>query len=131
MDQVTQQNAALVEEASAAAQSMAEQAQALREAVAVFKVDNTLDNTRDNTIGNTRDNPRSHPGSARAPLLTAPRAVVSRRTPSKPPTKALSVSAAPAQLALPSARRSSAQSTMHSAPTGAPAAAAESDWQTF
>jgi methyl-accepting chemotaxis protein len=131
MDQVTQQNAALVEEASAAAQSMAEQAQALREAVAVFKVDNTLDNTRDNTIGNTRDNPRSHPGSARAPLLTAPRAVVSRRTPSKPPTKALSVSAAPAQLALPSARRSSAQSTMRSAPTGAPAAAAESDWQTF
>lgn len=38
MDEVTQQNAALVEEASAAAQSMAQQAQALREAVAVFKV---------------------------------------------------------------------------------------------
>jgi methyl-accepting chemotaxis protein len=38
MDQVTQQNAALVEEASAAAHSMAEQAQALRDAVAVFRV---------------------------------------------------------------------------------------------
>jgi methyl-accepting chemotaxis protein len=38
MDLVTQQNAALVEEASAAAHSMAEQAQALRETVAVFKV---------------------------------------------------------------------------------------------
>jgi methyl-accepting chemotaxis protein len=38
MDEVTQQNAALVEEASAAAQSMAQQAQALREAVAVFKL---------------------------------------------------------------------------------------------
>jgi len=36
MDEVTQQNAALVEEASAAAQSMAEQARSLREAVAVF-----------------------------------------------------------------------------------------------
>ncbi|WP_233885737.1 methyl-accepting chemotaxis protein [Paraburkholderia flagellata] len=38
MDEVTQQNAALVEEASAAAQSMAQQAQVLREAVAVFRV---------------------------------------------------------------------------------------------
>jgi hypothetical protein len=38
MDQVTQQNAALVEEASAVAHSMAEQAQELRDAVAVFKV---------------------------------------------------------------------------------------------
>jgi methyl-accepting chemotaxis protein len=39
MDQVTQQNAALVEEASAAAHSMAEQARELRDAVATFKVD--------------------------------------------------------------------------------------------
>jgi methyl-accepting chemotaxis protein len=38
MDQVTQQNAALVEQASAAAQSMAEQARGLRDAVSVFKV---------------------------------------------------------------------------------------------
>jgi methyl-accepting chemotaxis protein len=39
MDEVTQQNAALVEQASAAAQAMAEQANSLRRAVAVFKVD--------------------------------------------------------------------------------------------
>jgi methyl-accepting chemotaxis protein len=39
MDQVTQQNAVLVEEASAAAHSMAEQAHSLREAVSVFRVD--------------------------------------------------------------------------------------------
>ncbi|WP_304571717.1 methyl-accepting chemotaxis protein [Trinickia terrae] len=39
MDQVTQQNAALVEQASAAAFSLAEQAAQLREAVAVFSVD--------------------------------------------------------------------------------------------
>jgi methyl-accepting chemotaxis protein len=39
MDQVTQQNAALVEQVSAAAHSMDEQARGLREAVAVFKVD--------------------------------------------------------------------------------------------
>jgi methyl-accepting chemotaxis protein len=39
MDQVTQQNAALVEEAAAAAASMQEQARGLAEAVSVFKLD--------------------------------------------------------------------------------------------
>jgi methyl-accepting chemotaxis protein len=38
MDQVTQQNAALVEEASAAAASMREQAASLAAAVSIFKV---------------------------------------------------------------------------------------------
>lgn len=38
MDMVTQQNAALVEEAAAAAQSLQEQADVLVETVAVFKV---------------------------------------------------------------------------------------------
>ncbi|WP_233868119.1 methyl-accepting chemotaxis protein [Paraburkholderia adhaesiva] len=38
MDSVTQQNAALVEEAAAAAQSMSEQAGALRQSVAVFRL---------------------------------------------------------------------------------------------
>ena len=38
MDQVTQQNAALVEEAAAAAESMREQAQNLTRSVAVFKL---------------------------------------------------------------------------------------------
>ncbi|MFM0203613.1 methyl-accepting chemotaxis protein [Paraburkholderia fungorum] len=38
MDEVTQQNAALVEEASAAAQSLEDQARALRDAVAVFRL---------------------------------------------------------------------------------------------
>jgi len=41
MDQVTQQNAALVEEASAAAHSMAEQSQALQDAVAAFRIAET------------------------------------------------------------------------------------------
>jgi methyl-accepting chemotaxis protein len=38
MDEVTQQNAALVEQATAAAQAMAEQASTLRQAVSIFKV---------------------------------------------------------------------------------------------
>ncbi|WP_434114086.1 methyl-accepting chemotaxis protein [Paraburkholderia caffeinilytica] len=40
MDEVTQQNAALVEQASAAAQALAQQAQELRDAISVFNVDN-------------------------------------------------------------------------------------------
>jgi hypothetical protein len=39
MDQVTQQNAALVEEAAAAAQSMQEQAASLVSAVSVFRLE--------------------------------------------------------------------------------------------
>ncbi|ENZ77836.1 hypothetical protein OR214_02112 [Ralstonia pickettii OR214] len=38
MDEVTQQNAALVEQATAAAQSLEEQAQTLKDAVSVFKL---------------------------------------------------------------------------------------------
>jgi hypothetical protein len=41
MDEVTQQNAALVEEAAAAAESVEEQAQLLTEAVGIFKLDNS------------------------------------------------------------------------------------------
>ncbi len=38
MDEATQRNAALVEQASAATQALAEQASALRQAVAVFRL---------------------------------------------------------------------------------------------
>jgi methyl-accepting chemotaxis protein len=41
MDEVTQQNAALVEEAAAAAESLEEQAQNLAQSVSVFKIDTT------------------------------------------------------------------------------------------
>jgi methyl-accepting chemotaxis protein len=43
MDEVTQQNAALVEEAAAAAESLVEQADALNSAISVFKLDNILE----------------------------------------------------------------------------------------
>ena len=45
MDDVTQQNAALVEEAAAAAESMQEQAQTLAHAVSVFKLDDGVRST--------------------------------------------------------------------------------------
>jgi hypothetical protein len=41
MDEVTQQNAALVEEAAAAAESLEDQAQTLTESVAVFRLDSS------------------------------------------------------------------------------------------
>lgn len=41
MDEVTQQNAALVEQAAAAAQSLQEQASGLAQIVSVFKLDST------------------------------------------------------------------------------------------
>ena len=43
MDQVTRQNAALVEEAAAAAHSLQDMSATLAESVSVFKLDNTQD----------------------------------------------------------------------------------------
>jgi methyl-accepting chemotaxis protein len=50
MDEVTQQNASLVEEATAAAQSLLEQASALADAVSVFKLDEHHLKQTDNVI---------------------------------------------------------------------------------
>jgi methyl-accepting chemotaxis protein-1 (serine sensor receptor) len=64
MDEVTQQNAALVEEAAAAAGSLQEQAQRLAEAVSVFKINE----------GRVIDVPAqrlSTPATAAAPMLAA------------------------------------------------------------
>jgi methyl-accepting chemotaxis protein len=58
MDKATRQNSALVEEAAAAAQTMAGEAQTLREGVSLFKVNRSVD-------------PRSSPGPAtRTPFLS-------------------------------------------------------------
>jgi methyl-accepting chemotaxis protein len=65
MDEVTQQNAALVEQAAAAAHSLEEQAQTLKSAVAVFKLDETAAFSR--SIVLQRSAP---PSSARRALAT-------------------------------------------------------------
>jgi methyl-accepting chemotaxis protein len=69
MDQVTQQNAALVEEASAAAQSMAGQAQTLQEAVAVFRIAGTGPST--SRVVARRSEPRRSTPVVRTPLRAA------------------------------------------------------------
>jgi hypothetical protein len=63
MDETTQQNAALVEEATAAARSMEEQAGHLTDAVALFKLD-----------GQAAPVASVSAASSRAPAVAAPRA---------------------------------------------------------
>ncbi|WP_250495451.1 methyl-accepting chemotaxis protein [Caballeronia sp. GAWG1-1] len=65
MDEVTQQNAALVEQASAAAQSMAQQSSALRDLVSVFK----LGSTPQTDAGRPEEVSRTIPPRKKAPEL--------------------------------------------------------------
>jgi len=109
LDQMTQQNAALVEESAAAAESLKEQAQRLVEAVAVFRV-----------AGSEPVRKASTPKPAPATAMTkAPAAKIAAK-PSSPAPKA---AAAPKPAAKPAPV---------AAPRPAPApAAAEGDWETF
>jgi methyl-accepting chemotaxis protein I, serine sensor receptor len=110
MDEVTQQNAALVEEAAAAAQSLEDQAGKLRTAVAVFQLEEGA---------NQAPSGASQPARRAKPVTTA----VRRPAPATP--KAVSA-AAPA--AAPAAAAPA------KAPARAPAVAAagsDKDWETF
>ena len=86
MDEVTQQNAALVEEASAAAQSMHEQAGSLVDAVSVFKLQ--VDDEAARAISQARAG--SQPAmAAAAKANTLPRPVVARPAAVQKPTAEL------------------------------------------
>jgi methyl-accepting chemotaxis protein-2 (aspartate sensor receptor) len=107
LDQMTQQNAALVEESAAAAESLKDQAHKLNEVVSVFRLGN--DNpvapmaTKSKTSSAARaPAPMSAPRPAPAPKGAAPRPATAPRPASAPPA---------------------------SAP--APKAAADGDWETF
>jgi methyl-accepting chemotaxis protein len=63
MDEVTQQNAALVKQAAAAAGSMEEQAAHLRSAMAVFKISQTAESATRNPVGIRIREPRSSVGA--------------------------------------------------------------------
>ncbi|WP_313771672.1 methyl-accepting chemotaxis protein [Comamonas aquatica] len=110
LDQMTQQNAALVEESSAAAMSMNEQAQRLAQVVAVFNVGQT-------GMGSPRPLAASRPG---ANVARAPSAAPARQA----PAPALRPQAAP--LPLPGA---AAKAGGH-APTQ-PASADAGAWEDF
>ncbi|MYM32370.1 HAMP domain-containing protein [Duganella sp. CY15W] len=87
MDTVTQQNAALVEQAAAAAASLQEQAAGLAEVVSVFRMDQSMV-------------PRAQPIAARKTTVAAPRVVAAA---ARPTLKAVSAKAPAKQMATASA----------------------------
>ncbi|RQZ18297.1 methyl-accepting chemotaxis protein [Burkholderia sp. Bp9031] len=116
MDEVTQQNAALVEEAAAAAQSLDEQAARLRETASVFRIDD--DAARPVAAEAARQVPRavSAPVVASAASAASPAPGVARDD-----RKAAPKRTAPA-------RKPAAASA---APAPVAAAAGADDWETF
>jgi methyl-accepting chemotaxis protein-1 (serine sensor receptor) len=80
MDEVTQQNAALVEEAAAAAQSLEDQAAKLREAVAVFH----LNDDGSVVVGAGRTAPRNLSSAGAAKFRPSAALKAKRATPAKP-----------------------------------------------
>ncbi|WP_323143781.1 methyl-accepting chemotaxis protein [Massilia phyllosphaerae] len=118
MDGVTQQNAALVEEAAAASQSLQEQAARLTEAVAVFRLD-----AHAGGVAVHRAPIRASAPAPAAPRLAAAKPAAAKRAP------------APA-VAAPAAAKPAATSAVKPAtkPVTKPAAArdvVESDWEEF
>ena len=71
MDEVTQQNAALVEQAAAAAESLEEQAQVLAQAVAVFRVGEVIEGSAARVV-ERRDAAKRPANVARLPAKAAP-----------------------------------------------------------
>ncbi|MDR3369408.1 methyl-accepting chemotaxis protein [Rhodoferax sp.] len=136
LDQMTQQNAALVEQSAAAAESLRDQADQLARAVAVFKTDGralamaqrpTRDITpRKQAIGYQRPNALARP--ADKPALTGVSAT--RKLPGPVKAAAQKPAATPPRLTKPvSGKPGMALKTASAKP--APASAGESDWETF
>jgi methyl-accepting chemotaxis protein len=114
LDQVTQQNAALVEESTAAAASLRDQAAKLVAEVSVFKLADGYSSLQ--PAGRTsrpRTSPPPAPARARAPAAPAPRVAAERKP---------SLGAAPRQIAAPA---SVAQSKPAARDGG------DDDWTTF
>ncbi|AOK29839.1 MULTISPECIES: methyl-accepting chemotaxis protein [Burkholderia] len=125
MDEVTQQNAALVEQAAAAAQSLDEQASRLRQTVSVFQLDaSDSDQTRVGDAHAIRAVAGAR-GAAPDTPSQPPAANIARRAVSKPASgvSASFATSAPAVLSEP-------LSGQRQPRTALPAASAD-DWETF
>ncbi|MGE8613471.1 MAG: methyl-accepting chemotaxis protein [Achromobacter veterisilvae] len=93
MDEVTQQNAALVEEAAAAAGSLQEQAQRLAEAVSVFKINaGEVIEVPAQQLAQPRSAPRMPAPAVKTPAAAAP---VERAERAEPAAQAPKAAAAP------------------------------------
>jgi len=122
MDQVTQQNAALVEEMAAAASSLSHQAQALVGAVAVFKL--SAEQARAPQPGGAATSV-PHPAPPAGPRNAAGKATLALRSASAPASKKVPTGGATPSTA------SRATGTAPQAAPQAVAAGAEDDWESF
>ncbi|MBU0745655.1 MAG: HAMP domain-containing protein [Gammaproteobacteria bacterium] len=109
LDQMTQQNAALVEESAAAASSLRDQAQRLAEVVSVFNVGHQ---------------PAATPPAPRPP---APRAAAPSLAPPAPKTAGAAIPKAPPARAL----KAPAPKPAKPAPKAAPSKGSDEDWESF
>ena len=125
LDQMTQQNAALVEESAAAAESLKDQAKRLDQVVQVFRTGENDTNRPAAPLAVGHSNPTS-PAAAPAPVLTS---VVKPAAPA--PAKAASGKAGTGpQTAVASARSNDAPAP-RPAPASVASATSEGDWESF
>jgi methyl-accepting chemotaxis protein len=126
MDGVTQQNAALVEEAAAASQSLQEQAARLTEAVAVFRLDTHAGGmaVQRAPIAASVTAPVAAPA---APRLAAAKPAAAKRAPA--PVVAAPVAAKPA--AKSASKPATKQATKQATKPAAARDVVESDWEEF
>ncbi|MEW6345496.1 MAG: methyl-accepting chemotaxis protein [Pseudomonadota bacterium] len=128
MDEVTQQNAALVEEAAAAAQSLEDQAGKLRTAVAVFQI---ADGDSKAPLAQIVRSPVRKPAVVRKAAAASP-----RREPVAAPAPAATANGAStdtvaASAAAPAAAKTPAAGKALPAAKAPAAVGSDSDWETF
>jgi methyl-accepting chemotaxis protein len=119
MDELTQQNAALVEQATASSQAMADQARELNEMMARYNVSGTGDNSARSTSRSSRAASQDE-GSAHTADASGSAAAGDRRSRSRPWAKRSAAAGLPA--AAPAPRKQAAV---------AAAGGSDSDWQEF
>ncbi|PRF34160.1 hypothetical protein C6Q11_31815 [Burkholderia multivorans] len=128
MDEVTQQNAALVEEAAAAAQSLDEQAARLREATSVFRLDDTAPPAASAADAARRAPRASAASAASVPSIASTVVRAAASAPAAARGERDEHDAPPQRAAAPAPARKTA-----AAPAAAPqlATAGADDWETF
>ena len=141
MDEVTQQNAALVEEAAAAAGSLQEQAERLVQAVAVFKIN--AGEVIEVPARQLAQQPQRRAPRVAAPVAEAPAAPAEQAAPSKPavrlthaarakPAAATEGATAARPLRRPAPRAAAAGADVKPAPAASRRQApSDDDWESF
>ena len=124
LDQMTQQNAALVEESAAAAESLREQSARMTEAISMFKLSGTAPHR------SRAATPKAPAPAGTAPVSHAPKAPATSglKTSPKPVTKATAKATTASPAAPQPAPKAAAPAPT---PRPAPAPADDGDWETF